>query len=254
LYNKGILNYEDIPADYHLTETQRLQVAAATNSKVIIHKERIQAFLDTVEYPVSFLDFETFQNAVPRFDKQRPYMQMTSQYSLHVITEDGRLSHTDYLGDENSDPRRKLAEQLLGDLPQSGSIMAYNQSFEIARIRDLAELFPDLRKKLLNLTGRFVDLITPFRNLGYYHPDFNGSFSIKAVLPALFPDDAELDYKRLEIQNGGMAMDTFANLHLLKDPDSREKIRRDFLAYCHLDTLAMVRIWEKLRGGNRQNL
>jgi len=247
LYGEGILNYDDIPDDYPLTEIQRLQIETATRNTVSINQEVIQTFLGALKYPISFLDFETFQNAIPRFDHQRPYMQMTFQYSLQVMTKNGQLSHAEYLGDENCDPRRELAEKMLGDLPTAGSIMAYNQSFEISRIRDLAELFPDLRKKLLKLTGRFVDLIIPFRRLGYYHPDFNGSFSIKSVLPVLFPDDAELDYKKLEIQNGEMAMDTFANLHRLKDPDNRDRIRRDLLAYCHLDTLAMVRIWEKLR-------
>jgi len=48
------------------------------------------------------------------------------------------------------------------------------------------------------------------------------------------------------VQNGGDAMNVFANLHLLEDPDKREAIRRDLLAYCRLDTLAMVRIWKKL--------
>jgi len=137
-------------------------------------------------------------------------------------------------------------KRMLNDLSNTGSIIAYNQSFEISRIRELANLFPDIHDELMDLTERFVDLIVAFRKLGYYHPDFNGSFSIKSVLPALFPDDPELDYKKLGIQNGGMAMDTFANLHLLKEMDKRENIRNDLLAYCHLDTLAKVRIWEKL--------
>ena len=125
--------------------------------------------------------------------------------------------------------------------------MAYNQSFEIGRINELAELYPDLKNELTALENRFIDLIVPFRNLGYYHPDFNGSFSIKSILPALFPNDPELDYKQLDIQDGGMAMDTFANLYLLKDAQQRDEIRKQLLAYCHLDTLAMVKIWEKLK-------
>ena len=107
------------------------------------------------------------------------------------------------------------------------------------------EKTPDHLNRLA-LVDRFVDLMVPFRNLGYYHPDFNGSFSIKAVLPALFPGATELDYKNLEIQDGGMAMDTFANLHKIEDPGRREEIRNSLIAYCRLDTLAMVRIWEKL--------
>ena len=126
---------------------------------------------------------------------------------------------------------------------------AYNQSFEISRIKELANFAPRYEKELLSLIGRFVDLIVPFRAKGYYHPNFNGSFSIKAVLPAMFPNDDELDYKKLgSVQNGGDAMDTFANLHLLRDKSKRDEIRKDLLAYCRLDTLAMVRICKKLKG------
>lgn len=253
LYYSGVLKYEELAIDYGLTEIQQLQVDAAKNNKVTVNKPIIEEFLDTIEYPISFFDFETFQNAIPRFDGQRPYMQMPFQYSLHIVNEDGDMSHMEFLGDENKDPRRELSERMLNDLPGTGSIMAYNQSFEITRIRELADLFPDLRAELLALTERFVDLIIPFRNLGYYHPDFNGSFSIKSVLPAMFPDDPELDYKKLGIQDGGMAMDIFANLHLLKDKNKRDEIRNDLLAYCHLDTLAMVRIWGKLKKTHANN-
>lgn len=95
---------------------------------------------------------------------------------------------------------------------------------------------------------RFVDIAEPFQKKHYYHPKFKGKYSIKIVLPTLFPDKEELDYKKLgSIQNGGDAMDTFANLHLIKDKGKVDAIKKDLLAYCHLDTLAMVRIWEKLR-------
>jgi hypothetical protein len=102
--------------------------------------------------------------------------------------------------------------------------------------------------ELLALNERFIDLAYPFQHKHYYHPKFNGKYSIKVVLPTLFPDDDELDYKKLgTIQNGGDAMDTFAKLHLLKDKSKLAEIKRDLLAYCRLDTLAMVRIWEKLQ-------
>jgi hypothetical protein len=137
---------------------------------------------------------------------------------------------------------------MLTDITPTGSIMAYNQSFEMSRIKELSNFDTNRKEELLALNERFVDLIVPFRKRGYYHPDFNGSFSIKSVLPAMFPNNDELNYKKLgTIQNGGDAMDTFANLYLLKDNSKREEIRKDLLAYCHLDTLAMVRIFEKLR-------
>ena len=249
LYYKGIISYDDlIEKDISLNQTQRLQVESYKDGHIRIDKPIIKEFLDTIEYPINFFDFETFQNAIPRFDNQRPYAQMPFQYSLHILHEDGTLEHKEFLGDENSDPRLNLIKQMLEDITPTGSIVAYNQSFEIGRIKDLANYAPLYEKELLALNERFVDLIVPFRKKGYYHPNFNGSFSIKAVLPAMFPNDDELDYKKLgSIQNGGDAMDTFANLYLLKDKSKLDEIKKDLLSYCRLDTLAMVRIWEKLR-------
>lgn len=247
LYHEDIITYDDMPKDFPLTDIQELQVETYKTKEPFIDKCIIKDFLDTIDYPINFFDFETFQNAIPRFDDQRPYQQIPFQYSLHILYEDGTLEHKEFLGDENSDPRGALIEQMLNDITATGSIVAYNQSFEMSRIKELAKFKPSRKEELLALNERFVDLIVPFRGRGYYHPDFNGSFSIKSVLPAMFPNDDELDYKKLgSIQNGGDAMDTFSNLHLLKDKSKLVEIKKDFLAYCRLDTLAMVRIWEKL--------
>lgn len=247
MYNQGLLTYTDIPDEFKLNDTQRLQVETAKTKEPYIDKNIIKNFLETIKYPINFFDFETFQNAIPRFDDQRPYMQIPFQYSLHILHEDGTMEHKEFLGDENSDPRETLIEHMLNDVTFTGSIVAYNQSFEMSIIKELAKYNEDKEKELLALNDRFIDLIDPFRGKGYYHPDFNGSFSIKSVLPAMFQNDDELDYKKLgSIQNGGDAMDTFANLHLLKDKSKLEEIKKDLLAYCRLDTLAMVRIWEKL--------
>lgn len=247
LYYQGILSIDEIPDNFHLGKNATLQIQYQKSQEIKIDKEKIKSFLDTIEYPINFFDFETFQNAIPRFDNQRPYAQMPFQYSLHILHEDGTLEHKEFLGDENSDPRRVLSEQMLRDITPSGSIVAFNQSFEITQIKSLAQVCSDISDELLVLNERFIDLAHPFQYKHYYHPKFNGKYSIKIVLPTLFPDDDELDYKKLgSIQNGGDAMDTFANLHLLKDKSQLAEIKKDLLAYCRLDTLAMVRIWEKL--------
>ena len=169
------------------------------------------------------------------------------EFNPVLLHQDGRLEHKEFLGDENRDQRRDLAKQMLKDITPTGSIIAFNQSFEITQIKNLAQVCPDLSDELLSLNERFIDLAHPFQYKHYYHPKFNGRYSIKVVLPTLFPNDDELDYKKLgSIQNGGDAMDTFANLHLLKNKDRLDSIKKDLLAYCRLDTLAMVRIWEKL--------
>jgi hypothetical protein len=247
LYYQGILSIDNIPSDFHLGKNATLQLEHHKSQKIKIDKLKIEEFLDTITYPINFFDFETFQNAIPRFDNQRPYAQIPFQYSLHILHKDGTLEHKEFLGDENSDPRRKLSQQMLCDITPTGSIIAFNQSFEITQIKNLASVCSDMSESLLDLNTRFIDLAHPFQYKHYYHPKFNGKYSIKVVLPTLFPNDPELDYKKLgSIQNGGDAMDTYANLHLLKDKTRLKEIKIDLLAYCHLDTLAMVRIWERL--------
>ncbi len=247
LLNMGIYSIDNIPLDFTFGANASLQIAHHKSGKIKIDKPAIKDFLNTIQYPINFFDFETFQEAIPRFDFQRPYQQMPFQYSLHILHQDGTLEHKEFLGDENSDPRKPLIEQMLKDITPNGSIIAYNQSFEITQIKNLASFYPAKSNELLNLIDRFVDLAYPFQYKHYYHPNFKGKYSIKIVLPTFFPNDDELNYKNLgSIQNGSDAMDTFANLHLLKDKSKIGEIRKDLLAYCHLDTLAMVRIWEKL--------
>lgn len=247
LYYQGVLYIDDVPDDFHFGANATLQIKHHKSQEIKIDIPKTKEFLDTIEYPINFFDFETFQNAIPRFNNQRPYAQMPFQYSLHILHEDGTLEHKEFLGDENSDPRLPLAKQMLHDITPTGSIVAYSQGFEKGKIRDLSELFEDLREDLLALNERFVDIAHPFQYKHYYHPKFNGKYSIKIVLPTLFPNHDELDYKKLgSIQNGGDAMDTFANLHLIKNKSKIDEIKKDLLDYCHLDTLAMVRIWEKL--------
>jgi hypothetical protein len=247
LYYQGIISINDVPDDFHLGANATLQIRHHKSQEIKIDKQKIKEFLATIEYPINFFDFETFQEPIPRFNNQKPYQQIPFQYSLHILYKDGTLVHKEFLADENIDPRELLIKQMLNDITPTGSIVAYNKSFEITQIKNLALFYPSLSNELLALNERFIDLANPFQYKYYYHPKFKGKYSIKVVLPTLFPDDNELDYKKLgSIQNGGDAMDTFAKLYLLKDKSKAYEIRKDLLAYCHLDTLAMVRIWEKL--------
>ena len=124
LYYKGIKTYDDIPNDFNLNATQRLQVETYKSKQPYIENNIIKDFLDTIEYPINFFDFETFQNAIPRFYAQRPYMQIPFQYSLHIVHEDGTMEHKEFLGDEHSDPRNELIDRMLEDITPTGSIVA----------------------------------------------------------------------------------------------------------------------------------
>ena len=177
-------------------------------------------------------------------------MQMPFQYSLHIQANaenvlNSNEDHCEFIAKVDEDPRRAIAESMLKNIPKSGSIMAYNQSFEKNCIKSLAAHCPDISKELLALNDRFVDLIDPFRGGGYYHHDFQGSFSIKKVLPAICPDNKQLDYKILDINNGAMASSAYKAMREQDDED-RALVRKRLFEYCCLDTYAMYAIYSKL--------
>ncbi|MCP4390379.1 MAG: DUF2779 domain-containing protein, partial [Gammaproteobacteria bacterium] len=246
LYHEGKISYADV-CGLGLTKTQQLQVDSALSREVYIDREAIRAFVDSAVYPINFLDFEFFTSAIPKFPGQMPYRTaIPFQYSLHILHEDGEIEHREFLANERRDPRAEIAKKLAEDITAEGSIAAYHQSTEQKIIRQLAAESAEHEKTLIAMDDRFIDLLKPFQQLLYYHPDFNGSFSIKSVLPAMFPDDAAADYKGLDIQAGDMASMIYADLDRIDDESERQKIRESLLDYCKLDTLAMVMIWQEL--------
>ena len=155
--------------------------------------------------------------------------------------------HREFLADENRHEWRVLAERLIYDIPYgSGSVVVFNASFEKTRIKEMATAFPDLAERLLGINARMVDLLDVFRNGYMYQKEMGGSFSIKSVLPALFPDNPDLDYRANEdVQNGMAATLAFLSLKN-RTQTERERIRKNLLKYCGLDTRAMVEIYRKL--------
>lgn len=248
-YANGIISFQDIEARGKLNEKAMMQVRHALHDLPDeIDRSKIRAFLDTLTFPLYFLDFESFQTPIPPYDDTRPYQQIVFQYSLHILeSEDGELIHREYLAHPGADPRRALAERLCRDIPADACVLAYNMGFEKSRLGDLAELYPDLAGHLTAIRDNLKDLMVPFQQKHYYNRRMQGSYSIKSVLPALFPDDPSLDYHRLEgVHNGSEASDTFLKMAAM--PADELEARRDhLLKYCGLDTLAMVRVWQKLR-------
>lgn len=247
-YNKGIYSYEDLLKE-DIKDKYRQQIEFSLYDKnTYIDKDKIKEFINTLYYPMYFLDFETFQQAIPKYDGIRPYMQVPFQYSLHYLeSEDSNLEHKEFLAEANIDPRRLLAESLVRDIPLNACVIAYNMKFEKMVIRELADKYKDLREHLMNIHDNMYDLMIPFKDRHYYTKAMEGSFSIKYVLPALFPNDPSLDYKTLDlIHNGTEAMNSFSQLGTMSKSD-QEIIRYNLLKYCCLDTYAMVKIYYKLK-------
>ncbi|MCX5814419.1 MAG: DUF2779 domain-containing protein [Proteobacteria bacterium] len=244
LYYKGVKRLIDIPTDI-LTNSQRIQVECARDKSSIIDKEQLRKFLSRLWYPLYFLDFETYMPAIPLYDGMSPYQQMPFQYSLFVqINEGVPLQHYEYIAQPNVDPRRELIEKLLYEIPQGSCGLAYNSSFEVNRLNELAVWLPEYKDTIAEITENIIDLAIPFRSKYVYSWEMCGSYSQKAVLPALVP---ELSYNGMEVADGGMAMDAYFQMCTSKDQDEIERIRKALLEYCKLDTLGMVKILEKLK-------
>jgi hypothetical protein len=196
LASMGVRDIHDVPESFPLTEIQeRIRRCVRFNEEYV--SSQLEAELLAFEHPVHFLDFETLGLALPRYAGTRPYQSVPFQWSDHVLQEDGRIEHREYLCEEDKEPRGEFAETLLAALGQRGSIVTYT-TYEEGIIKGLAEGLPQYREPLLETLGRVKDLHAIIRK-HYYHPAFHGSFSLKSLVPALLP---EMAYENLAIQEG----------------------------------------------------
>ncbi|MEA3417119.1 MAG: DUF2779 domain-containing protein [Thermodesulfobacteriota bacterium] len=248
LYRQGIIRLEDIPRDI-LPRNQRIQLEGTLDKKDITNKSALREFLDTLWYPICFLDFETtFMVPIPMFDDTRPYQQVPFQYSLHCLEDKNAvLQHYEYLAPAHIDPRRELTEKLLSKIPEDACVLTYNKAFETGILNGLTQMFPEYKEKIEKMIDNIRDLMAPFRNKDIYRHQMEGSYSLKYVLPALIP---ELSYDGMGISDGAMASSAWLNLWEIEDTKEIKRMRNALLEYCELDTLAMVRILEKLREYN----
>ena len=207
-------------------------------------KDGIEEFLGNLKYPLYYLDFETFNTAVPIYDGTRPYQNIPFQFSLHIQRQkDGELEHYWYLADGDGDPRLGLLEELQKYIGGSGSIVAYNKSFEENVLKRLASSFPEYEEWINNILPRFVDLIVPFRSFYYYNPLQQGSASLKKVLPAV----TGVSYDGMPIAKGDDASLAYMEIAFGDiDDERRRELRKNLLDYCGLDTKAMALITGRL--------
>ncbi len=236
--SQGILDLLDL-AEGDLNE-RNARILAATRSGMPFHDvEGARAAMAGWGWPRAWLDFETINPAIPRWIGTRPYQQVPFQFSLHLETEDGAMTHREFLSCDGSDPRRACAEALVAAVPDGACVVAYNAAFEKRVLRDLASWFPDLADQLLAMESATVDLLPVARD-HWYHRDQHGSWSIKAVLPTIAP---ELDYATLEVKDGGNAQTAWDEAAAREcAPLRREALADALKAYCERDTLAMIEV------------
>jgi len=245
LYNGGILKIKDIPKGYKLNPRQKIQVDCAINGNCNIDKDKIKKFLDDLKYPLYYLDFETINPALPKFDGMKPYQRIGFQYSLHIVEKPGaKPKHISFLADGVNDPRPKFLQSLKDNLGKKGDIIVYNESFEKGVFREHCDAFPEFQDWLSKyIMPRIKDLLIPFRQFHYYDPKQCGSASIKKVLPVM----SDLSYKDMEINNGGDASIAYENVTYGNVSEKeKKKVRGALEKYCELDTLAEIKIIDRL--------
>jgi len=245
LVSQGILDILEIPAGTKMTEKHLIQIESHRKGSPYIDKEAIGKFMAKLEYPLYFLDFETIGPSVPVYDHTSPYEQIPFQFSLHVAdSEAAQPKHFSYLAKDQQDPRPEILKKLKELLGGKGSIVAYNSAFEVNALKNAASVYPLFKSWFNSISLRVVDLLAPFRGYAYYHPDQQGSNSIKDVLPAL----TGTSYENLEIADGAQASRDYYKATF--DPNvsvtDREKIYNALETYCYQDTQGMIDILKVL--------
>ncbi|KAB2879817.1 DUF2779 domain-containing protein [bacterium] len=246
LIHQGVTDILALNDRVELSDKQKLQVESLRSKKPYLNKSGIRTFLDTLEYPLYFLDFETIGPAMPLFDNTIPHQPIPFQFSLHIQRSAGKdTEHYSYLADGKHDPRPELLKLLKKHLGHQGSIITYSASFEKDKLNRACEAFPEFAKWNDGIQKRIVDLLDPFKAFHFYHYDQKGSASIKSVLPVL----TGTGYEGMAISEGGMASREFLRVTFGENITEEERmaVRKNLEDYCSLDTMAMVEIVEKLR-------
>ncbi len=238
MLDEGLFDITAVP-DSRLGHQQRIQKRTVITGEPQVDRDHLKPWLDELQYPLYFLDFETMNPALPPFQGIRPYQRLPFQFSIHIQETPGaKPRHVDFIASTAGDPRPGLVRELHA-IGAEGTILAWSMGFEKGVLNDLAEVFPAEAEWLASLNDRIVDLMVPFRSFWYHDPGQHGSCSLKAVLPAL----TEMDYEELAIADGNHAARAYAAaMYGDAKPEEQEDILGQLLEYCRLDTLAMVEI------------
>ncbi len=265
LLNKGILKMEDVPFSWLNSPNHKLQYICLERNKEYVNKEKINAILNSIEYPIYHLDFEGFPCPLPRFKGEKCYSQSVFEFSLHIERKPGVCDEIKdnfvFLVDTFGDERKLLAKALVDNIDTSkGTMLAQNVGYEKARIKELSMLFPEYKEKLLKINNMAFDLMYILKNnkyffenngfsekdvntVNYYHNSLSGSYSIKKTLPVLVP---HLSYENLNVKNGTEAVVEYSKYNFVSD-DELKMIKNNLVKYCRQDTWAMVEILDNLR-------
>ena len=239
----GIVELEDVPPG-SFTNAVHARIHEATLSGVPYHDvEGAGRIIGDWAYPRTYLDFETIAFALPRWLGTKPWEQVPFQFSAHIEDGAGQITHREFLSLDGKDPRRACAEALVAEIPEDGTVIAYNAAFERTCILRLAERFSDLAEDLKAIAARIVDLL-PVTREHWYHRDQGGSWSIKAVIPTI---PTASTYDELDVGDGSAAQMAYLEaINPYTSPERRRHLEQGLKAYCAKDTFAMIEVLRHL--------
>src|ERR1035437_20481 len=259
LVDAGILTVDKVPEDW-IPKVKKLskkeiekgkrerkprklnQIQVYKSKEPIIDLVAIKTELNSLTFPLYFLDYETYPTAIPMFNGYHPYQHIVFQYSLHVLRDkDSKLEHHDDIF-LDGDPADRIVESLKSHIGNTGSIISWYKKFENSRNKELANLVPLHHTFLHDVVSRTYDFMDIVDQQFYVHHDFKGSSSIKKVQPVLAP---KFSYKTLSVQSGIDAIESYRQI--LKGEltgKSAEEKKRQMLEYCKNDTEVMYVLWD----------
>lgn len=247
LYRAGAVSLEDVAESGDVPENIRAQVRAAIDGgEMKVRRRELREFLSTLTYPMCFLDFEAVQLPFPEYEGVHPFESVAFQYSLHVLkSPDSAPIHTGCIVPTGKDPRPVIAKRLANEIPKGACVVAYSMQLEKQVVSALAKRYPKYSARLCEICRNMKDIMVPFLKGLCYAPGMNGSYSLKKVLAALYPGDAELDYRQLSGVHNGQEAQVAYSLAAAGDPKADEYIS-ELDTYCALDTFALYKIYQKL--------
>lgn len=246
LYEAGYSDYRTLPqAEINaLPRMTTLQVKTAVKNETHIDKESVRSYIASLGQEILFVDVESFQPAIPRYEGTSPFMQLPFSFSAHRLLPDGTLTHFVFVAEPGVDPRKEFLDEFLKATEGTCAILSYDISAENQVLKLLRKAFPEKKEEIDQRLNRMADLMKPFSEGWYHSPKMMGSISLKYVLPALVP---ELSHNDLAIRNGSHAMTVYEGMEKETDLFARAEKMDALKEYCTLDTLAMVKIYEVLR-------
>ena len=251
LINMGYYKLDDIPYEWiNKNNNMVIERDCYDNNKIYVDKEKIKDGLDTIEYPIYHLDFESFPCPMPRFNGEMPYSQSCFEFSLHIEREPGVCDNDKdnyvFLADTLNDERENMVKELVNRIDiNSGTMLAQNVTFERTRLKELAHIFPEYSTHLLKIVEHSTDLLYFLKTNSKVYEEL-GYDSERVSKINFYDKNQSGSYKNLEVKNGTEALVTYSKYDIMSESDLIRS-KKALVTYCKQDTWAMVVILDALR-------